>query len=159
MLRAKKLADEYAFQTNLIKHLINGVTDQESLMQLPFEANCMNWILGHILSRRHSAIEALGADPLWGEDQLSKYRTGSEPISKPDQALAFSTLQHDLERSMDMLQNALQNSSNEVLDRKVVNDRGEKSAYEHLEGFLWHETYHIGQLEILGAYIETSRQD
>jgi hypothetical protein len=42
-----------------------------------------------------------------------------------------------------------------LLEKIVVNDRGEKTAAEHLEGFLWHETYHIGQLELLKAYIDS----
>ena len=159
MRRAKKLAEQYTFQTRLIQHLVEGVSDQESLLQLPFEANCMNWILGHILSRRQSAIDALGSDPLWDEERLSKYKTGSEAITDTGQAVPFHTLHDDLERSMDILHAALESASEEHLDRIVITDRGEKPAMEHIEGFLWHETYHIGQLEILGAYIEAFRQE
>ena len=155
MKHANKLADQYAFQTRLIQHLLEGVSDEQSLQQLPFEANCMNWILGHIISRRQSALEALGAGPLWDEDQLSRYRSGSEAIKSAEQAMAFHALKGDLERSMDMLEKVLQQADEELLDKIVANDRGEKTAAEHLEGFLWHETYHIGQLELLKAYIES----
>lgn len=151
---SKKLADQYAFQTRLIQHLVADVSDEQSLMQLPFEANCMNWILGHILSRRHSALEALGSETLWSEDRLSRYRTGSEAIKMPEQATAFHILKEDLERSMDLLEQVLRQADQELLERTVVNDRGEKTAAEHIEGFLWHETYHLGQLELLKAFID-----
>lgn len=54
-----------------------------------------------------------------------------------------------------MLQIALQTASPDLLDRLVINERGEKTTAEHLEGFLWHETYHIGQLDILRAFIRS----
>jgi hypothetical protein len=155
--RAQKFSDQYAFQTRLIQHLIEDVTDDESLLQLPFESNCMNWILGHIISRRHSALEALGSDPFWAREQHMRYMTGSNPITAPDQAINFSKLIDELERSMDMLQTVLHDADQEIMDKVVVNDRGEKTAAEHLEGFLWHETYHIGQLEILKSFIESTR--
>lgn len=117
----------------------------------------MNWILGHIISRRQTSLEALGSEPLWGEQRLRLYKTGSDPITSADRAVPFSALLDDLQRSMQLLQTVLEHASPEQLDRVVVNDRGEKSATEHLEGFLWHETYHIGQLDILRAFITSAR--
>jgi hypothetical protein len=157
MNRAKKFAEEYAFQTRLIQKHVDSVTDSESLLQLPFNANCMNWILGHIIARRQSSLDALGADPLWDDASIRLYRTGSDPINSENQAIKFSTLLDDLEQSMDLLQAALQNAAPDLLDRLVINDRGEKTAAGHLEGFLWHETYHIGQLDILQAFIRSHR--
>lgn len=154
---AKKLSEQYAFHTRLIQDLVDEVSDSESLLQPPFEANCLNWILGHIISRRHSALEALDSEPLWRQDRLSRYRTGSEPITSRDRAVPFDTLLDDLERSFDMLQHTLDSADDALLERTFVNDRGEKTAVEHVEGFLWHETYHIGQLEILRAFIKSSR--
>lgn len=157
--RAKKLLDQYAFQTRLIQHHVEGVSDNNSLLQLPFDANCINWILGHIISRRQSALDALGSGPLWSGENLARYRTGSEPIVNKEQAIAFSTLLDDLESSLDMLEIALQNASDTVLDCTVVNDRGKKTAAGHLEGFLWHETYHIGQLALLQSFVKFSSSE
>ncbi len=155
--RARKLSEQFSFQTSLIQHLVDGLNHEESLLQLPFEANCLNWVLGHILSRRQSSLEALGADSLWGERQLTLYRTGSASITSDEQAIHFDTLIDDLHRSLTMLESALQEANDDLLDRIVVNDRGEKTAEQHLEGFLWHETYHIGQLELLRAHILSLR--
>jgi hypothetical protein len=40
----------------------------------------------------------------------------------------------------------------------VENDHGPKRAIEHLRGFHWREAYHIGQLDILRAFVESRRQ-
>ena len=155
--RSQAFREQYAFQTRLIHHQVDGVTDEESLLQLPFEANCLNWVLGHIIARRHSAIEALGEDPFWSEDWLSRYRTGSAPIQTAEQAIPFQQLLEELDRSMSMLQEGLHTAGTDLLDRAVVNDRGEKAAAEHLDGFLWHETFHIGQLDLLQAFTRSRR--
>lgn len=156
---AHKLSEQYAFQTSLIQLLVDDISHEENLLQLPFEANCMNWILGHILSRRQSSLVTLAAEPLWAEQQLSRYKTGSEPIVSSEQAIHFNVLKDDLRRSLERIQSALEESNDETLERIVVNDRGEKSAQRHLEGFLWHESYHIGQLELQRAYIFSARSD
>ncbi|MGD2027666.1 MAG: DinB family protein [Anaerolineales bacterium] len=153
--RAQKLIDSYETNTSLIHHHINGISDEQSLLQLPFEANCLNWIVGHIVSRRNSALNALGLPELWGEEISACYRTGSDPILDAENARAFSDLVADLDRSQEIFSAALKEADSDLLDAIVTNDRGEKTALEHLKGFHWHETYHVGQLDILRAFIQS----
>jgi hypothetical protein len=157
--RALALREAYRFQTQLIHSHVEGITEDESLLQLPFEANCLNWVIGHIVSRRHSALEALGVGSFWTEDALSRYRTGSQPITSAENAIPLPEQLTDLDRSLKDLETALENATEETLDTIVINDRGEKSAMEHLEGFLWHENYHIGQLDLLQAFIKSKRTE
>jgi len=63
--RAIDFLEELRFQTQLIHHHVDGITDEESLLQLPFEANCHNWVVGNIIFRRHSALEMLGQGLFW----------------------------------------------------------------------------------------------
>jgi hypothetical protein len=48
---------------------------------------------------------------------------------------------------------ALENMPDAELDKVVENDMGTKRVIEHLQGFHWHETYHIGQLDIVRAFV------
>jgi hypothetical protein len=155
--RVQILMDDYDTNTWLIHRLSEGVSDEESLLQLPFEANCLNWILGHIVQRRDSSLAALGWPPLWDEGISTRYRTGSDPIKTQASARLFRDLLADLDESQQLLTAALEAATDVTLDRIVENDRGVKRAIEHLRGFHWHETYHIGQLEILRSYILSRR--
>jgi hypothetical protein len=155
--RAQTLIDDYQTNTWLIRRHAEGITDSESLLQPPFPANCLNWVLGHILWRRNSALAALGLEPLWGEEVASLYRSGSPPITSSADARRFADLLDDLQRSQEALSTFLGSASDDDLDNIVANDLGEKRVVEHLQGFHWHETYHIGQLEILRAFIESKR--
>jgi hypothetical protein len=62
-----------------------------------------------------------------------------------------------LDESVALLKSALENVSEEWLEENHTNYRGEKSRYAHVTGFHWHESFHLGQLEILKAFIESKR--
>ena len=155
--RAQVLIDDYDTNTWLIHRLTEGIADAESVLQLPFEANCLNWILGHIVHRRNSSLAALGRPTFWDEGISARYKTGSDPIKTQADARPFGDLLADLDNSQHALTAALKAATDATLDRSVENDRGVKPAIEHLRGFHWHETYHIGQLEILRAYVLARR--
>ena len=41
---AQSLLDDYRTNTGLIHRIVDGVSDEESLLQPPFPANCLNWV-------------------------------------------------------------------------------------------------------------------
>jgi hypothetical protein len=157
LVRAQALIDGYETNTWLIHRHVDDISDDESLLQLPFEANCLNWIVGHIVHRRNSSLEALGVPPLWSAEISARYKSGSPPIKSQDDARRFGDLLADLDESQRALVAALQVATDATLDQVVENDRGAMPAIEHLQGFHWHETYHIGQLDILQAFIASTR--
>jgi len=63
-----------------------------------------------------------------------------------------------LDESVELLRAALGNVSEEYLSESFTNYRGEKTREAHLSGFHWHETYHIGQLEIFRALAMSRRK-
>ena len=62
--KAQQLIDDYAGNTWLIERHVEGLSHEESVLQPPFPANCLNWVLGHIISRRNSALELLGVESI-----------------------------------------------------------------------------------------------
>ena len=71
--------------------------------------------------------------------------------------MQFKDLIRYLDESVELLRSALENVSEEWLDETHNNYRGEKTRYAHVTGFHWHESFHLGQLEILRAFIESKR--
>lgn len=155
--RARSVIDDYATTTRLIHRHVDGLTDRESLLQPPFETNCLNWVLGHVIWRRQVSLDTLAFAGIWDDDLTAVYGTGSEPLLDPSRARAFSALVQDLGASQAKLADALSRADDLALDKVVANDRGEKPAIEHLRGFHWHETYHVGQMELLRAFILSCR--
>ena len=56
------------------------LTHEDSLLQLPFRGNCLNWVLGHMLSNRDAILGWLGEAPVGGE-RAARYRQESDPVT------------------------------------------------------------------------------
>jgi len=154
---SQSLGQSYGTTHWLINKLVDGLSNDDTLVQPQFEANCLNWILGHILAGRNEALSYLGAEPFWAEPELARYKTGSPPITKAEQALPLERLLNDFEESQKRILAALESIAAEELDTVVDTRFGERPVGQHIAGLHWHETYHTGQLELLRALAKSTR--
>ncbi|HLF87506.1 MAG TPA: hypothetical protein VI451_01040 [Anaerolineales bacterium] len=81
MIPAEQLAQTFKSNHWLACRLLEGIRHEESLLTPHFQANCMNWVLGHILVGRDRALKALEKPLVFGETETDLYKTGSEPIT------------------------------------------------------------------------------
>ena len=146
---AESLTQFYATNHWLIGVLTEGLTNEDSLAQPPFDGNSLNWVLGHIIAGRHTAMKLIGAEAVWDKSEIDLYRTGSEPITSGDQAISLEKLAGDLDLTQERITAALDGKTEAELLEEGETDRGLKPIAEHLSGLHWHETYHVGQLELL----------
>ena len=155
--KAQSVIQDYEFHNMLIHRFVDGITHEESVFQLPFEHNCMNWILGHIVTNRSHVLETVDVTHVWQEEVRALYHTETPPIRPEDKSVQIENLVKYLDESVELLKDALENVNDKWLDEKHTNYRGEKPRYAHMTGFHWHESFHLGQLEILRAFIESER--
>ena len=155
--KAASLTKDYEFTSMLVHNLVDGLTQEETLIQLPFEVNCLNWVLGHIVTNRSHTLEVVGAEHAWQDKVRELYNTGTENINVGDRSIHVDVLLKYLDESVELIKGALENVSDEYLSENFSNYRGEKTREAHLSGFHWHETYHIGQLEIFRALAMSQR--
>jgi DinB superfamily len=145
MTVSETLAQYYGLTYRVIKRQLDGVTHEESLVQPPFRGNCLNWVLGHIIVSRAEALGILEEAPPWSEADAARYRRNSDPITDGEQALPLSQLLTLLEDSQNRILAGLARATPELLEAKLDED----SRAEHITFSIWHETYHVGQLELL----------
>ncbi len=156
---AESLTQSYATNHWLIKHLTDGLSDADSLVQPPYDGNCLNWVLGHILAGRHTSLKLLGAKPIWSQEVIDRFKTGSPPVTNAEQAITLEKLFNDLDLSQERIAEALTQISESELLEEAETDRGVKPISQHLNGLHWHETYHTGQLELLRDLAKASEDD
>jgi uncharacterized damage-inducible protein DinB len=132
-----------------IKMRIEGLTHADSLKQLPFPGNCMNWNIGHIMVYREEYLGAI--DGVSGPDaaEFAIYGAGSEPLTDSAKAMPLDTLIARLDASSARLKAAFQS-----LPPEKLNERHESHAGNSLDDYLLfyvvvHEALHLGQIEIL----------
>ena len=155
--KAEEVLGLYKFHNRIMHIFLRGVTHDESVLQLPFKHNCMNWILGHIVTNRSHVLEVVGAEHAWQEEARDLYHQDTQPVTPESPAIQFETLVAYLDESVKLLESALEGKSEAWLDENFTNYRDENTRYEHVKNFHWHESFHLGQLEILKAFIESKR--
>lgn len=143
------LAQSFGVTHSLIRRHTKGLSHADSVVQPPFEGNCLNWVLGHIVNGRNEALGYLGGKPIWTEAEVARYRTGSPPVTGPDDGLPLARLLADLDASQERLRVQLETISAEAFAAVVETRFGPRPVGEHVDGLHWHETYHTGQLELL----------
>lgn len=146
---AEALSQSFAVNQRIIHLQADGLGHTDSLIQPPFRGNCFNWVLGHMIVGRNSALKALGAEPVWDESQETIYQTGSEPVVDGTRARALEQLLADLDESQARLASALAQATPESLAEPIPFRGGQRPRGAALSGLHWHETYHLGQLELL----------
>lgn len=149
---------EYSY--NYIPGAVDGITNAESLLQPPFPANCMNWVLGHMLTYRGWMMGYAGAAalPLTPEEEKF-YAAGSQPITGADVPhVPFERLVQGIHDSQQFLLAAIPQMSEAQLAELRVPDNPERgSKLTGLKRFTAHDLYHAGQLEQLRALILAAR--
>jgi hypothetical protein len=145
------LSDFFERNLEIVKMQTENISHQESLIQLPFRSNCLNWVVGHVLTNRCNILRQLGSEDVLPGVDLFHYERESEPIQgEVDGVLPLEELISHLEETQGQLTNALAGETEQSLQRSApYRDRGEKSLAYWLFFLYFHDCYHVGQTEIL----------
>jgi hypothetical protein len=150
MLSVQDVIKAFGRNTNNLKNQCKGLNHADSLCQPPVPGNCLNWVVGHVVGSRNSILELLGAPPILTEAQAKRYGYGSEPVcgDGPDlitleEALAL------LEKGEAAIAAALGAKSEAEMSREVQSFAGMVTVAQFVFLLYAHETYHVGQSEIL----------
>ena len=150
MITATDLVKALERNLDIIKSQTQGLAHADSVLQLPFRGNCLNWVLGHIATNRSNILQALGEKPILSEAQLKRYGYGSEPVCADDEdILRLEQLLRTLEQSQKALTASLQKIGAEELAREVQSFLGTTTLGQLVFFLYWHESYHTGQTEAL----------
>lgn len=146
MTQAETLAQYYGIIHNVVKRQLDGLTNEDSLIQPPYQGNCLNWVFGHIVFGRSSILTLLEEEPPWTEAESARYTRNSEPITSTEHALPFDQLRDYFEASQTSIMAGLRRISPERMNTAIDE---ETTLGEQIAFLQWHETYHLGQLEQL----------
>jgi hypothetical protein len=132
---------------------LKDVSHADSLMRPEFKANPLNWVLGHIIRGRNRALSYLERPLVWDEATISIYTSGSGALEDA-QALSLEQLIADLDATQEAILVALSEVSAAYLNGIVETPFGEQPRWQAVSGLGWHETYHLGQFELLRQMIK-----
>lgn len=150
MLTPQELVEAFARNTMVVKMQSQGLSQADSLLQLPFRGNCLNWVVGHIVDSRDEVLDLLGEPRVLEPAVTERYRRTSDPVAQDGPGvLDLGALLERLELAQQRISAALERASAADLAREV--QVGERTATVAQRVFFryFHETYHVGQTELL----------
>jgi hypothetical protein len=151
MIPIQTLSDFFERNLEIIKMQTDNISHQDSLIQLPFRSNCLNWVVGHVLTNRCNILRQLGSEDVLPEVDLFHYERESEPIQgEVDGVLPLEDLISYLEETQGQLTSALAGETEQSLQEPApYRDHAEKPLAYWLLFLYFHDCYHVGQTEIL----------
>lgn len=149
MLSPQDLSEAFARNVMIIKMQTEGLTHEDSLRQLPFNGNCLNWVLGHIAMYRDQILTMLGESPIM-DGQGIRYQTDSDPMTEADaQTCSLEELLTWIDHTQERLSAALLSMDEAALSRELTRGERKTTVSKQLFFGYFHESYHVGQTELL----------
>ncbi len=150
MINAEHLARAFGRNTKVLEMQAEGLSHADSLVQTPYNINCFNWTLGHILLYRDRAIALAGGSPHFDTARLGRYVRESDPITGDGEGVlpfaelvaAIGTTQREIDEAIGGLRDDEFGRDIEIAGKPVMLAR-------RLHADYFHDTYHTGQTEIL----------
>ncbi len=149
MITPQELSEAFARNVMIMKKQVEGLTYEDSLLCPSFGGNCLNWVLGHIAASRDDVLRTLGEPPEMGEVG-ARYTRDSDPVTGMEEGtLSPEELLNWLGRSQKRIAAALNRIDEAALSRELTS--GGMKTTVGLQTFIlyFHETYHVGQTELL----------
>jgi len=128
-----------------------GLTHEDSLMQSPYNVNCFNFVVGHIITSRNALFRNIDGEALWStEDGLERYRREADPIKEDGPGVwKLPDLLTALAESQAKIQERLAAATPEYLDEEIEVEGRSASRNARILFAYFHDTYHTGQVDIL----------
>lgn len=148
------LASMYEFSYFAINRNLKELTHDDTMFIPEPSGNCINWVLGHIISARGMMLLLTGAGaPLFSREEAAVFQRGSTAMKSGEQGMDLERLKAAFEESQKKLIPALQVLSDEALAAEVPEKFKRPpltgSVGDALARLCYHEGYHNGQIGIL----------
>ena len=153
-MTGSELAQMYEFSYGAIQRNLDGLTHDDSMLSPEPAGNCINWVLGHMVTGRGLVLMLAGASPtVLTEEEAAGYRRGSAALTEGGNPVDFARLESALAETQQRLIPALQALSDATLSAEVPEQFRrpplQGTVGQALARLSYHEGYHNGQIGIL----------
>jgi hypothetical protein len=150
MITKEQLAEGFALNLRLIQKQTEGLNHADSLVQTPYNINCLNWVIGHIAVSRDRILRLLGEETLLGKDETNRYKTDSDPITGDgEDVIRLERLLKILAEGQVRLEAGISRLTEADLAKEIQVRARQVPLGARLHGFYFHDTYHTGQTDLL----------
>jgi uncharacterized damage-inducible protein DinB len=137
---------------HVVRVNVDGVTHEESLIQPAPGGNCLNWVIGHLLTTYDQTLPMVGQEPVMEKGAVKRYARGTPPLQDPGEALDLKELLTAWDEANERFDAGLASLTPEVLDRPAPfspSNNPKETVRSLLATVLFHQAYHAGQTGLL----------
>lgn len=136
----------------VVRRNVDGLTQEDSLVQPDPGGSCLNWVVGHLLNIYDATLPLLGQKPVMEKGALKRYDRGAPPLQDPAEALELQDLLAAWDQVAERIQAGLAGLTAEVLDRPAPHspsNNPNETVRTLLTTIFFHQAYHAGQTGLL----------
>lgn len=150
MFSAEGLVTAFTRNSGYFHMHLDGLTHADALVQPPVTGNCILWIVGHILSYRNSILKTVMQPTVIDETTAARFARGSQPVLSDEPGLARL---EDLVIAYDTAQARIFEGLRALTEEQAyeIVTQGDfiMPRTDLVMSYMRHESYHLGQLELL----------
>jgi uncharacterized damage-inducible protein DinB len=139
--------------TDIVLRLtLDGLTQEDTLIQPRPAGNCLNWVVGHLVTIYHSVFPLLGQEPVLPPAVLKRYDRGGPGLSSGAGALDISELRTAWDETSRRIDAGLAALDPATLGNPAPFSPGgspDETVATLLATIVWHQGYHVGQAGLL----------
>jgi hypothetical protein len=103
VIHATLLAQQFALNHQVAHANLSGVTYEESLVQANPAGNCLNRVLGHVVTTRNLVLDALGEPRIWNAGDAGPYQRGARLPLSSSHAMPLAEILAAFDRSQETI--------------------------------------------------------
>jgi uncharacterized damage-inducible protein DinB len=136
----------------VVRRNVEGLTQEDSLVQPQPGGNCLNWVIGHLLSVYDLVLPVLGQKPVMEPNALKRYERGSAELHEAGEAIPLADLLVAWDESAKRVEAGLGTLTADRMD-ELAPFSPSKNPKETVRSLLttvfFHQAYHSGQTGLL----------
>lgn len=143
------MVKSYQLNTLVLDSIIKDLKETDTLEKIG-QSNTIGWILGHILLGRGSVLNMLKIDYQKMDDE-EEYKRGS--MKNNNIKLDLLKALNEFKKRGTQIEEAIKNIKETILNEEI-NDKlpgGGNQVKDAILFSAWHETFHIGQIDLILA--------
>lgn len=143
------IAKSYQLNTMILSDILKDLNEHDTIEKTG-QSNTIGWILGHILLGRGSVLDLLKIDYQKMDDE-EKYKRGS--VKNSSIKIDISKAMAEFKKRGTQIEKAIMNINDAILNEEIKSKLpgGGNRIKDAVIFSAWHETFHIGQIDLILA--------
>jgi hypothetical protein len=136
----------------VVGRCLDGLSQEESLIQPMPEGNCSNWVMGHLLCVYDNVLPTLGQAPVGEDGAFKRYGRGSCGLKGSEGAMPMMEMMAAWDEAKKRIEEGLAGLTEERLDEPAPfspSGNPNETIRSLLTTIFFHQSYHAGQLGML----------